>query len=102
MPLRKNREVLIKDGRLKPELRRRGPSRKNPGALTKKAHDPWRGNMRPDRRKDDAVLQPMHCVISAAIPSAFGPKARPFAQPARNPGEASEKTLGLDRNLAKC
>ena len=88
--LRKNREALIKNGRLKPGLQRRGPSRKNRGALTKNAHGPWRGNTRPDRRKDDAVLHPMHCVISAAIPGAFGPKARRFAQPAHEP-EGSER-----------
>ena len=36
MPLRKNRGVLIKDGRLKPGLQRRGPLGKNRAALAKR------------------------------------------------------------------
>ena len=74
----------------KPGLQRRGPSRKNRGALTKNAHGPWRGNTRPDRRERRCGVAPHALRYQRGDPGCFGPKARRFAQPAPNPREASE------------
>ena len=63
MPLRKNRGVLIEDGRLKPGLQRGGPSRKNRLALAKRdssASSAPSGRPRSRRgaeERDDAVGQ---------------------------------------------
>ena len=95
MPLRKNRGALTKLGRLKPGLQRCGPLRKNRGALTKNAHDPWRGKMRPGRRKTMRCCTPCIALSARRSRALFGPKARPFAQPARTRGKRARKRWAL-------
>ena len=55
--------------------------------------------------KNDAALQPMHCVISAAIPVRLASLERSPTKPAGIEGERgrfAEKSRGVDQKRAQC